>query len=330
MFVDWPLEQLYEYRPPREEPPDFAEFWAATLGQARDMQTEPAYQRRDAGLVTVTVDDVTFTGFDGQPVRAWLYLPRGTAAPLPCVIEYAGYSGGRGLANESLTWSAAGYAHFVMDTRGQGSGWRSGETADPDPDGSPHTGGFITRGILRHETYYYRRLFTDAVRAVDTVRAHPLVDPDRVVVAGHSQGGGMALAVAGLTGGLAAVLSDEPFLSHFGRATQITDGGVYGEITAYCRAHPDHATQVFDTLRYFDAVNFAAHATAPALFSVGLMDGVCPPSTVFAACNHYAGPKEIRVWPYSGHEGGGGFHWAEQIDYLRRLFHPADDTPPTG
>jgi cephalosporin-C deacetylase len=60
------------------------------------------------------------------------------------------------------------------------------------------------------------------------------------------------------------------------------------------------------------------------------MDGVCPPSTVFAACNHYAGPKEIRVWPYSGHEGGKGFQWAEQIDYLRRLFHSADNTPPTS
>jgi cephalosporin-C deacetylase len=34
------------------------------------------------------------------------------------------------------------------------------------------------------------------------------------------------------------------------------------------------------------------------------MDMVCPPSTVFAAYNHYAGPKEIRVWPYNGHEAG--------------------------
>ena len=42
----------------------------------------------------------------------------------------------------------------------------------------------------------------------------------------------------------------------------------------------------------------------PALFSVGLMDAVCPPSTVFAAYNHYAGPKDIRVWPFNGHEAG--------------------------
>ena len=45
--------------------------------------------------------------------------------------------------------------------------------------------------------------------------------------------------------------------------------------------------QVFKTLSYFDGVNFAARAHAPALFSVALMDAVCPPATVFAAYNAY-------------------------------------------
>ena len=50
----------------------------------------------------------------------------------------------------------------------------------------------MTRGILEPETYYYRRLITDAVRAVEAVRAHPAVDASRVVVTGGSQGGGSA------------------------------------------------------------------------------------------------------------------------------------------
>ncbi|MFJ6677320.1 acetylxylan esterase [Actinosynnema sp. NPDC091369] len=45
----------------------------------------------------------------------------------------------------------------------------------------------------------------------------------------------------------------------------------------------------FATLAYFDGVHFAQRATAPALFSVGLMDPIRPPSTVYAAFNHYAG-----------------------------------------
>jgi cephalosporin-C deacetylase len=318
MLVDWPLEQLRAYRPPRREADDYEEFWRTTLRRARDRAGTPIFERYDAGLTLMTVDDVMFTGFDGQPVRAWLYLPRDTAEPLPCIVEYTGYSGGRGLAHESLMWSAAGYAHFVMDTRGQGSGWRVGHTPDPDPDGGPSTGGFVTRGILHPDTYYYRRLFTDAVRAVDTVREHALVDADRIVVAGHSQGGAVALAAAGLADGIAGAIPDQPFLCHVRRATEITDG-LYGDFVAFCRAHPDHAERVFDTLDYFDAVNFAARAQAPALFSAGLMDAVCPPSTIFAAYNHYAGPKDIRVWPHHGHDGPAGFRQVEHLRFVREL-----------
>ncbi|GIE95366.1 acetylxylan esterase [Paractinoplanes rishiriensis] len=320
MLVDWPLEQLRKYAPEREEPGDFDSFWAATRQQARDKARPAEFVPYDAGLATVEVFDVTYSGFDGQPVRGWFVLPRGTEGPLPCVVQYIGYNGARGLAHEWLTWSAAGYAHFVMDTRGQGSnGSQAGDTPDPDPSGTPQTPGFMTRGVTSPEAYYYRRVFTDAVRAVDTVRDHPAVDPARVVVSGGSQGGGIALAAAGLSDGLAGVLVDVPFLCHYRRATEITNEYPYGELVAYLKTHRDQVDQVFTTLSYCDGVNFAARATAPTLFSVALMDAVCPPSTVFAAYNHYAGQKEITVWPYNGHEGGGAFNVGAQLRYVAKL-----------
>ena len=320
MLVDWPLERLREYRPERTEPADFDEFWAGTLKQARAKAGAATFTPYDAALRTVEVFDLEFPGFDGQPVRGWFLLPAGTDAPLPCVVEYIGYNGGRGQAHERLDWSAAGYAHLIMDTRGQGSnGSTVGATPDPDPAGLPNTPGFMTRGITDRDLYYYRRVFTDAVRAVDVAREHPRVDPDRVVVTGGSQGGGITLAVAGLTDGLYAAMPDVPFLCHYRRATEITDAKPYGEISQYCRTHRDSVEQVFATLAYFDGVNFAARASAPALFSVGLMDAVCPPSTVFAAYNHYAGAKDIRIWPYNEHEGGAAFQRVEQLRYLRDL-----------
>jgi len=47
--------------------------------------------------------------------------------------------------------------------------------------------------------------------------------------------------------------------------------------------------QTFATLAYFDGAVLCRTATAPALFSVGLRDDTCPPSTVFAAINVYGG-----------------------------------------
>ena len=319
MFVDWPLERLRDYLPDRDEPADFDDFWTGTLAEARDAGWPARFEPYDAGLGTVDVFDVTFAGYAGQPVRGWFLVPRGATGPLPCVVEYIGYGGGRGLAHEWLTWSAAGYANLIMDTRGQGSnGWQVGDTDDPDPVGGPNTPGFMTRGIGDPRHYYYRRVFTDAARAVDAARSHPLVDAERVIVTGTSQGGGITIAAAGLVDGLVAAMPDVPFLCHYRRATEITDELPYAELVKYLKTHRRAVDRVFRTLGYFDGVNFAARATAPTLFSVALMDAVCPPSTVFAAYNHWSGgEKEITVWPYNGHEGGGGFQRAEQLRYVR-------------
>jgi cephalosporin-C deacetylase len=231
-------------------------------------------------------------------------------------VEYVGYGGGRGLPHERFLWAAAGYAHFVMDTRGQGSTWAIGDTPDPDGAGAPFHPGFTTQGILDPSTYYYRRVFTDAVRAVEAVRAHAQVDPARVALTGGSQGGGITIAVAALVPDVAAAMPDVPFLSDFRRAITFADSDPYGEIVRYLKAHRDHVDRVLSTLAYFDVAVLGRRASAPALFSVGLMDAICPPSTVYAAFNAYGGPKEIREYPFNDHEGGQGFHDLVKLRWL--------------
>ncbi|ARQ67491.1 acetylxylan esterase [Streptomyces marincola] len=314
-LTDMPLDELRAYRPELTEPDDFDDFWSGTLGAARAATAAPAEYRPVPGarLTAVEVYDVRFPGWDGQPVAAWLLLPR-APGPLPAVVTYQGYSGGRGLPEEHLLWSAAGYAHLVVDSRGQGH-----ETPDPDPARSPQwVGGFMTRGITSPAEYYYRRLMTDCVRAVDALRAHPAVDADRIVVHGGSQGGGLALATAGLAGdAVAAALVDVPFLCHYRRGADIASAGPYPELVQYLGVHQRvDPARVFGTLGYFDGVHFAPRAHAPALFSVGLMDPVCPPSTVFAAYNRYAGEKDITVWEFGDHAGGRASQAVTQLDWL--------------
>jgi cephalosporin-C deacetylase len=311
-------DQLREYTPERTEQSDFDAFWTTTLEASRALATPPVITPIDVGLRTVETFDVTFSGYKGQPIKGWLIIPAQRSGPLPAVVEYIGYGGGRGFPTDWLVWASAGYAHLVMDTRGQGSNWSPGDTPDLEVDGgSPQSPGFMTRGITSKETYYYRRVFTDAVLAVDTAKSLPEVDATRVAVGGGSQGGGITLAVTGLRNDLAAAIPDVPFLCHYRRATEITDSDPYKEIGRYLAIHRDQVEEVFTTLSYFDGVNFATRAQAPALFSTALMDMTCPPSTVFAAYNHYAGEKEIRVWPYNGHEGGATFQLQDKVTFLR-------------
>lgn len=320
-LFDLPLDQLRDYRPDRDEPADFGAFWSRTLAEAGEFPAAAEFTPYDLPFTGVDVFDVSFAGWGGHRINGWFLTPRGADGPLPCVMHYIGYSGGRGFPHDHLTWPAAGYAVFVVETRGQGgaSVGSPGATADPHGGGSPQAPGMMTRGIMDPDDYYYRRVFTDAVRAVDVAAAHPAVDAERIVVSGGSQGGGIAQAVAGLRPDVKAALIDVPFLTHFRRALEITGRDPYQEIVRFLASLRGSADQVFRTLSYFDGVNFAAHATAPALYSVALMDDVCPPSTVFAAYNHWQGPKEITVWPWNHHEGGGGFQREEQLRYLHKL-----------
>lgn len=317
MLVDWPLAELRRYHPEVAAPEDLVDFWDETAGPYVG-PVAATYTPVDSGLVAVETYDVTFAGHGGDPVRAWLHLP---SAPLrsgrmPAVVQYQGYNGGRGLAHEHVFWATAGYAHLVVDTRGQGSGWTSGATGDP-VGSAPSQPGFLTRGIEDPRSYYYARVYTDAVRALDALRAHDVVDPSRVAVAGASQGGGIALATAALAPTrVAALLCDVPFLCDFRRAAAVAQTEPYLELVRYLAAHRDLVDTVFHTLAYFDAAVLGRSAAAPALFSVALMDATCPPSTVFAAYHAYAGPKQIEIYEFNDHEGGDAFHRGRQLDWL--------------
>jgi len=316
-FSDLPPALLVDYVPDVADPADFDDFWSTTLAESRAVGGQAVIVPAETSIDQLIVEDLTFPGYLGEPIKAWITRPKGATGPLPTVVEYIGYNGGRGLPGEQLRWAASGYVHVFMDTRGQGSGWGSGGDT-PDPYGSgPASGGWMTKGIGSRETYYYRRLFTDAVRLIDTVRELEFVDTERIAVTGGSQGGAITLAVAGLVDGLVGVMPDVPFLCDFRRSVDLTPAAPFTEVRTYLAVHRDEVAAVFDTLSYFDGVNFARRATAPALFSVGLMDEIVLPSTVFGAFNSYpVADREIEVYEFNGHDGGGFHQWVRQAGWL--------------
>ncbi len=151
MLTDLDEAGLWEYRSTYKAPPDFDEFWRRTLAEAAEIPLDVRTEVVETRLRTVEVYDVTFAGYAGDPVRAWLRLPRLSgrepATRLPGVVQFHGYGSGRGHALDDLLWASAGYAHLLMDARGQGGGYAGGDTGDPAGSGGPTQPGFLTRGL---------------------------------------------------------------------------------------------------------------------------------------------------------------------------------------
>ncbi|MDR2373158.1 MAG: alpha/beta fold hydrolase [Bifidobacteriaceae bacterium] len=322
MLRDWPLAELRAYQADVPEPEDFDAFWEVCLRESRAAGGEVRLERLDLEVYGLEVYDLTFPGFAGEPVKAWLRLPAADAVPRPlaCVVQFGGYGGGRGLPLDDPAWALLGFAQFRMDTRGQGATWAPGDT--PDPHGSgPMTPGFVTKGVGSPETYYYTRLFTDAARAVEAAASLEVVDRGRIGVFGHSQGGGSALAATALAADrVAAAVALCPFMSDIMRGVDATDQLPYQELATYLATRPDDEPSVRRTVSYVDGVNFARRGRAPAHFAAALGDPITPASTVFAAHNAYAGPKSIKVWPFADHDAGRGQDLLLAAQFFRRHF----------
>jgi cephalosporin-C deacetylase len=315
-WFDLPLEQLREYRTETAEPPDLDLWWQQRLEQARAAAREPVLTRYEAELYApVEVFDAEFSGADGDRIRAWYLRPAGAHGQTPVVVKFIGYGGGRGVSTEHALLPALGYSVFVMDTRGQGGRWTIGATG-------PENAQVMTRGIGRPEDYYYTRLFTDAAMAVET--ASMLAGAPRVAVSGHSQGGGLALATAALVPQVVAVChADTPFLCDIQRGITLAPEAPYTEVPEFLAHHLELIPAALNTLRYVDCALLARRITARCLLSVGLMDTICPPSTVFAAYNEIISGKEISVHPFSDHTVPTA-HAERQLRHFRDFLLGAD------
>ena len=317
---DLPLAELREYAPALVEPWDLDAFWATTLAEARSHPLAASFMPVETGLTEISSHDVTFAGYGGSPVKGWLHLPAHGAGSLAAVVEYVGYGGGRGLAHERVLWAAAGYAHFVMDTRGQGSGWAAGTTPDPDDPGDPAHPGFMTRGILHPDRYYYRRLYTDAVRAVEAVRSHPRVDPTRVVGDRPEPGWGPQSRCGRARGRPAgrdarrSVPERLPAGGHARRHRSIRgDRPVSPGSPGPRRLRSPRPLPTSTWRSWADGRRPRRSSPSPSWTRPVRRQRSTP------SYNAYGGPREIREYPFNNHEGGEGFHQVVQMRWLREL-----------
>ncbi len=287
-------------------PDDFDDFWDGVLAELAEIPLDARVEIDPLRSTdTVNVYQVTYRSMDGLDIFGWYSVPTEGDGPFPAVLILPGYKSEPSLRRD---WGQKGVVALCVAVRG-----KLPSSAQFNP-GYP---GLLTHGVESRDTYSYRGVISDCVRGVDFLLSRPEVDPERIYACGSSQGGGLTLITTALRTEIKAGVSGYPFLCCFPESMKMLRSYPYDELSCYSRAYPDRTDQMLETLRYFDAVNFAPRIKCPMVVGIALEDEVCPPGTSYAAYRLLGGERELWLFPNSGH-GNAHDYPAQETAWLER------------
>lgn len=314
-YLQQATEELYRYMPPLTKKNDFDAFWRETIDEAKKVPLAAKRTRVDYPIRRAIVHEIEYNGMDDTPIHGWMIVPDlADGEPLPCLIRYHGFNGSRSEPSAFMHWVMMGFVVIAVDCRDQG-----GRTGNRASYSSGFSMNVASKGVHNRYEYYYRYVYMDCLKAIDFACEQAEVDSSRIVIEGGSQGGGLAMAVAALDDRPVLALADVPSNSNL---TQRVEGqnGAFASAAEYIKKHPDELDLVLDNLSYFDTMNMADRMTCRVFASVALKDDTCPPEMYFATYNRIAGEKDIVIYPFSGHEGGGAAQTERKLAYVNRWF----------
>lgn len=163
--------------------------------------------------------------------------------------------------------------------------------------------GYQTFNLDDRETYFYRRVYLNCLRANDFLTSRPMWNGHDLLVTGASQGGLLSIVTAALDPRVTALAAIHPAMCDLVAPLHGRAGGWPHPFKPSDNGSPSpHATPAkIATSAYYDAVNFARRLKVPGFYIWGFNDEVTPPTSTFAAYNVITSPKTLAVQPEQGH-----------------------------
>ena len=287
-----------QIQPSTTVPEDFDEFWAKQKAALAEVAAE-------AKLTPVTTPAEGIEAFDvqvdclGAPVSGYFARPQ-DAKPqsLPAILFVHG-AGVRSASLERANWAPRAGGMLVLDINAHGiPNGQQKEFYDALTEGELKD--YRSVGRQDREQCYFKGMFLRLMRAIDFLAAQPEWDGKTLIVYGTSQGGFQALAAAGLDSRVSFICAGVPAgCDHTGSLADRISGWPK-LVPLNAQGEPDPAA--LETSRYFDCVNFASRAKCQGgVVTVGFIDTVCPPTSVYAAYNALSVPKSIHFDVAAGH-----------------------------
>ena len=308
-----------------KEPADLMDYWnnQKALLRALPMQVkQTALDVPQQYQGKYVCNDIEINCLGPAPVRAYMAKPANAAkGSLPIVIlcRAAGVSGAwcRCQVGECVGNAALGHGALSLDLNAHGM-----LNGQPDDyyrmleDGQLRN--YFDHNAADRETYYFRGMYLRLLRAIDFMTQQPEWDGQRILVIGESQGGGQAVAAAGLDPRVTAVVLNVPAMQDLGGTRVGRRGGWPHPI----ETHQDITPAMLDaTLPYFDGALLLRHSKAEIYCEIGLIDTTCPPSAVWSSLNGAPGKKTVNCVPFRTHAWPSG-HW--RAYWEAHFLHPRE------
>ena len=303
-LLDMPLHELKKYQGISPCASDFDEFWDKTLKELDNVNPNVEITpSKDFEAVNAKCYDLYFTGLSNARIYTKYLRPVNIKGKCPVILMFHGYGGHSGDWADKTVYTNAGFIVLAMDARGQG-----GKSQDNNVVKGTTQKGDIIRGIDDGpEKLLFRYIFSDTAMLARIAKTLDDADTDRIYATGGSQGGALTLACASLAPDIIKKIAPVyPFLCDYKRVYEMDlASGAYEELTFYIRNYAPTLEQIepiWQKLSYIDLQYLAPRIKAEVLWSVGLMDNICPPSTQFAAYNKITSKKDLIIYPNYGHE----------------------------
>jgi len=273
--------------PLSERPAGFDDYWRSVAAALARLPRIFHLRRvlSESGRA-VTTYKVSFSGLEGSRYYGWFCAPA-EGERLPAVFVLPTY--GSHDPGPPRAFAEKGFCALAVNLRGERVGKRTYLRGD-----------YIADGVRSPHAYAYRDIVVGCLRGLDFLRSRPEVDASRIGLYGISQGGGLALFLAGLDPDIRAVRADAPFLCDWPTILAVGHWPADAILRKMRRAGERQAV-IRRTLAYFDVAGVADRIKATCSVGVGLLDRTCPAAGVIAAFNGIAAEKEMRVFPDMGH-----------------------------
>ncbi|MFK7934830.1 MAG: acetylxylan esterase, partial [Saprospiraceae bacterium] len=301
---------VYQLDAIENEPSDFDAFWQNQIDRSDAIPLDP---RVSLYQTNSTADTYKFSvaNIDNRRTHGYMTIPK-DGGQYPAMITFPAFGEGANLTTPDE------FTTNVLKVISVSLSIHNIDPQNQDPNA------YEPNEITNRENYYYKQAIIGAKRVIDYLHTRSEFDGENIILAGVSQGAGLATMVAGLDQRVDLIVQSNPALTRhlgpqYGRPASFP---YYIWQSRVQVGTPDHEAATANAAKYYDAIYFAKRYKKPGLMIIGYEDDVTPPDGSFAVHNEWSDKRILLHSLKTGHNHPGEY-WNGRFDVIRRFIPSA-------